>query len=138
MAVALIQLGHMDTRIAHAIERMEASIDRDVPVSALAASVNLSPSRLAYLFRRDTGMPPARYLHRLRMERARVLLERTFLSVKEVMTYVGVHDPSHFSRDFRRHHGVPPTGLRERSWAADRWRGGTRPAREVRDCATRD
>jgi transcriptional regulator GlxA family with amidase domain len=114
----------MDPRVAHAIDRMEAAIDRDVPVSELAAAVNLSPSRFAFLFRRETGQPPARYLHQLRMERARVLLERSFLTVKEVMAYVGVNDPSHFSRDFRRHHGVAPTGLRERCWAADRRYGG--------------
>ena len=111
----------MDPRIARAIARMEEAIDREVPVAELAASVGLSPSRFAYLFRRDTAIPPARYLHTLRMERARLLLERTFLSVKEVMAYVGVNDPSHFSRDFRRYHGVPPTGLRRRSWGAADW-----------------
>ena len=110
----------MDPRVAHAIARMEEAIDRDVPVAELAAAVNLSPSRFAYLFRRDTGVPPARYLHTLRMERARLLLERTFLSVKEVMAHVGINDPSHFSRDFRRYHGVPPTGIRDRGWVADR------------------
>ena len=108
----------MDPRIALAIARMEEAIDREVLVAELAAAVSLSPSRFAYLFRRDTGVAPARYLHTLRMERARLLLERTFLSVKEVMAHVGVNDPSHFSRDFRRYHGVPPTGLRRRSWAA--------------------
>jgi AraC family transcriptional regulator, arabinose operon regulatory protein len=102
----------MDRRIAHAIARMEEAIDRELLVPELAAAVNLSPSRFAYLFRRDTGVSPARYLHTLRMERARLLLERTFLSVKEVMAYVGVNDPSHFSRDFRKYHGVPPTGVR--------------------------
>ena len=108
----------MDHRVAHAISRMEESIDRDVPVLELAAAVNLSPSRFAYLFRRETGIPPARYLHDLRMERARLLLERTFLSVKEVMAFVGVNDPSHFSRDFRRRHGVAPTTFRQRCWAS--------------------
>ena len=108
----------MDPRIGPAIGPMEEAIDREVLVAELAASVSLSPSRFAYLFRRDTGVSPARYLHTLRMERARLLLERTFLTVKEVMAYVGVNDPSHFSRDFRRYHGVPPTGLRRRSWAA--------------------
>lgn len=112
----------MDQRVAHAIRRMEESIDRDVPVPELAAAVNLSTSRFAYLFRRETGVPPARYLRDLRMERARQLLERTFLSVKEVMAFVGINDPSHFSRDFRRRHGVAPTRLRARSWAADEWR----------------
>ena len=118
----------MDHRIAAAIARMEEALDRDVLVTELAAAVHLSPSRFAYLFRRDIGVPPARYLHGLRMERARILLERTFLSVKEVMTQVGVNDPSHFSRDFRRHHGVPPTGLRERFWGTNgRWTGRRTP-----------
>ena len=113
----------MDPRVAHIIGRLETDLDQDVPVFELAAAVNLSASRFAYLFRRDTGLPPARYLHRLRMERARVLLERTFLTVKEVMAFVGVNDPSHFSRDFRRYHGVPPTGLRGRGWMAENWCG---------------
>ena len=115
----LVDPGGMDPRIAHVIRSMEADIDGRLTVPALADAVNLSPSRLAALFRRDTGVSPVRYLRALRMERARVLLERTFLSVKEVMAFVGVNDPSHFTRDFRRHHGVPPTRLRQRSWAAD-------------------
>src|SRR5687768_7516842 len=109
----------MDPRIAHAIARIEQDFDAGLTVDALAADVNLSASRFTHLFRRDTGLSPARFVRVLRMERARVLLERTFLTVKEVMAYVGVNDPSHFTRDFRRHHGVPPTGLRQRSWAAD-------------------
>src|SRR5688572_10005262 len=119
LAGALMLIIAMDPRIAHAIARMEEAIDRELLVAELAAAVNLSPSRFAYLFRRETGAPPARYLHMLRMERARILLERTFLSVKEAMAFVGVNAPSHYSRDFRRHHGVAPAGLRARSWAAD-------------------
>ncbi len=113
----------MDPRVTHIIGRMEIDLDQDVPVAELAAAVNLSASRFAYLFRRETGLSPVQYLHRLRMERARVLLERTFLTVKEVMAFVGVNDPSHFSRDFRRYHGVPPTGLRECCWVAENWSG---------------
>src|SRR5215203_2137790 len=113
----------MNPRIAHVISVMEADIDGCLTVTALAAAVNLSPSRLAVLFRQETGVSPARFLHALRMERARLLLERTFLSVKEVMAFVGVNDPSHFSRDFSRHHGVAPSRLRERSWAPEAWRG---------------
>ena len=112
----------MDPRITHALSRMETAVDGAATLAQLAAGAKLSASRFAYLFRRDTGMPPARYLHQLRMDRARLLLERTSLTVKEVMAFVGVHDPSHFSRDFSRHHGVAPGRLRERSWAADRGR----------------
>lgn len=84
----------------------------DVTPTGLAAAVNLSPSRFTHLFSSEVGLSPARYLHALRMERARLLLERTFLSVKEVMTQVGIADASHFSRDFKRYHGMPPREVR--------------------------
>ncbi|HXG55469.1 MAG TPA: helix-turn-helix transcriptional regulator, partial [Vicinamibacterales bacterium] len=60
-------------------------------------------------------MPPARYLQCLRLRRAALLIERTFLSVKEVMALVGYSDPSHFSRDFKRRYGMAPRELRERA-----------------------
>jgi transcriptional regulator GlxA family with amidase domain len=113
----------MDPRIAQVIAAMEADSDGRLTVPALAASVNLSASRLAVLFRRETGVSPTRFLRALRMERARLLLERTSLTVREVMAFVGVNDPSHFSRDFSRHHGVAPSRLRERGWAPEAWRG---------------
>ena len=109
----------MDPRIAHVISRMENTLAERVSIDDLAAAVNLSPSRLAHLFAEEIGVPPARYLHDLRMPRARVLLERTFLTVKQVMVCVGVNDPSHFARDFRRSHGISPSALRQRSTAAD-------------------
>ena len=127
-------MGGMDPRIAHVITAMEADIDGRLTVAALAAAVNLSPSRLTALFRKETGVSPSRFLRALRMERARLLLERTFLTVKEVMAFVGVNDPSHFSRDFSRHYGVAPSRLRERSWAPEAWRG-QRIRQRTRDTA---
>lgn len=102
----------MDPRIAVIITRIETSLDTAPNIPALAAEAGLSTSRFAHLFRQETGVAPGRYLHRLRMERARVLLERTFLSVREVMARVGFRDPSHFSRDFRRFHGLAPSAVR--------------------------
>jgi AraC-like DNA-binding protein len=112
----------MDPRIAHVISSMERDLDGSLTIGALADAVNLSPSRLTVLFKRETGVSPVRYLRALRMERARLLLERTFLSVKEVMAFVGVNDPSHFTRDFSRHYGIAPSRLRQDSWAPEAWR----------------
>lgn len=102
----------MDTRIEWVIGQMERCLHRRIGVADYARAVNLSPSRFAHIFGEATGLPPARYLQALRLERARLLLERTFLSVKEVMAQVGYSDPSHFSRDFNRHHGTPPSRVR--------------------------
>ena len=107
----------MDRRVTRVIRRMNAALQRDVTVAQLAASVNLSSSRFTSLFKNHVGVPPARYLRTLRLERARGLLEQTSLSVREVMAHVGISDPSHFTRDFRRYYRFAPTELRRRRCA---------------------
>lgn len=103
-----------DWRITWTVEHLQQNLARPLSVPGLAAQVNLSPSRFRDLFSAQTGLGPAQYLRRLRLRRARLLIERTFLTVKEVMALVGYNDPSHFSRDFHRYHGVAPSSLRGR------------------------
>lgn len=91
---------------------MQQRMSEPLTVEALASRVNLSRSRFNSLFTIQTGLAPMRYLQRLRLRRARLLVERSFLSVKEIMALVGYNDPSHFSRDFRREHGTPPSEVR--------------------------
>lgn len=104
----------VDPRIGWAIEEMQRRMGDDLSLDELAASVNLSRSRFAYLFRRQTGTSPGKYLREFRLDRARLLLETTYLSVKEVMAAVGFNDPSHFSRDFQSAFGVSPRAWRKR------------------------
>jgi AraC family transcriptional regulator, arabinose operon regulatory protein len=105
---AFVDVRDMASRIADAPRRIEERMGEPLTVAAIAGEFNLSPSRFAHVFREEFGVSPMRYLHTQRMMRARVLLERTFLTVKEVMVQVGCSDPSHFARDFRRFHGLPP------------------------------
>jgi len=102
----------MDIRISWATAEIERRLTEPLDLKGLAAAVNLSPSRFAHLFRSQAGVSPLRYLRELRMQRARVLLEETFLSVKEVMAEVGCNDPSHFARDFKRCYGMAPRDWR--------------------------
>jgi AraC-like DNA-binding protein len=102
----------MDTRIARTLTYIDEHLEARLTIDMLSAAADLSPSRFAHLFRHEVGTSPARYVHALRMLRARVLLERSFLSIKEVMALVGCHDPSHFSRDFRWFHGAAPRHYR--------------------------
>jgi transcriptional regulator GlxA family with amidase domain len=104
----------IDPRITWIVAHMQRHIAEPMSVGELAARINLSESRFRALFTAQTGLGPAQYLQWLRLRRARLLLGRTFLTVKEVMGLVGYNDPSHFARDFRRHHGGPPTSFRGR------------------------
>ena len=87
---------------------MRDDVRGEVSLAEFAQSVNLSVWRLCHIFKSDVGMPPIKYLRLLRMERAKGLLESSFLSVKEIAYQVGLTDESHFVRDFKSTYGYSP------------------------------
>lgn len=104
----------MDQRVERLIRVIEVMIreNRSVSLRSFARSVNLSPSRLRHLFKAEIGLAPARYVRMRKMQEAKLLLETTFLTVKEVANRVGLSDESHFVRDFKRIYGTPPAHYR--------------------------
>lgn len=102
----------MDPRVVKAIDLIEGNVRAEVPLDEIAQSVNLSLSRLRYLFKQEVGVTPTQYLKSLRMRKAKELIESTFLDAKEVMTKIGMTDMSHFVRDFRKTYGLPPIRYR--------------------------
>lgn len=87
---------------------MRDDVRGELSLGEFAQSVNLSVWRLCHIFKSEVGMPPIRYLRLLRMERAKNLLESSFLSVKEIAFQVGLNDESHFVRDFKSTYGYSP------------------------------
>ena len=108
----------MDPRIVTLIELMRTNHRTRLTLREMAQIVSLSPAHLCFLFKTETGTPPARYLRKMRMRNAATLLEETSLSVKEVMARVGFSDESHFVRDFKRIYQMTPGEYRRRARAA--------------------
>jgi AraC-like DNA-binding protein len=74
----------MDPRVTTVLALLETRMDWQI--DALAASVNLSRSRLRHLFRVEMSMSLYRHLKERRLVRAEQLLRTTFLSVKPDIT----------------------------------------------------
>jgi len=104
----------LDKRVEKIIQMMREDVRGELSLTEFAQSVNLSVWRLCHIFKSEVGMPPIRYLRLLRMERAKVLLESSFLSVKEIAFQVGLNDESHFVRDFKSAYGYSPALYRSR------------------------
>lgn len=98
----------MDFRVRHALRLISEDLRRPLVLEEIARAVNLSQPRLRSLFKAETGVTPAQHLKSLRMQKAKELLEETFLNVKQIMLQVGVKDASHFARDFRELYGLAP------------------------------
>lgn len=104
----------MDIRVEMTAKYIRENLHKNLKPAELARPLNLSVSRLNHLFKAEMGMTPTQYLKTLRLERAKVLGETTFLRVKQIMNAVGLSDESHFARDFKKKYGESPAAYRRR------------------------
>lgn len=77
-------------------------------IEEIAHRCSLSPPYLSRLFRRFANESPFQFLTRLKMDHAAELILRQSYAVKQAAAAVGYDDPYHFSRVFKRVHGVAP------------------------------
>ena len=92
---------------------IEERLADDLPLSALARHIDLSPYHFARAFKRSFGAPPHRHHVARRIERAKELLHDR--SVTEVALAVGFAETSSFSAAFRRMTGGSPREFRRMS-----------------------
>jgi transcriptional regulator GlxA family with amidase domain len=102
-----------DRRLQLVLMLIEQNIQSQLAIRDLAAAVNLSPGRLAHLFKNEVGVSPQRYLNHMRLEGAKELLENGMLSVKEVAAKVGFPNVSSFCRSFKASYGKTPKEYRK-------------------------
>jgi AraC-like DNA-binding protein len=81
-------------------------------IGEMAALVGRSRSYVLKLFRRHLGISAKRHVINRQLREARELLLSTTLPVAEVGRAVGLSDPYHFSKLFRRHVGLSPRAFR--------------------------
>ncbi len=102
----------LDARVRAAMDYVCSHLAEEVSLDALAAESGLSISRLAHLFRQQTGLTPFQYLEQQRLDRAARLLELTSRSIQAIAHDVGFADPFYFSSRFRRRTGQSPRAYR--------------------------
>jgi transcriptional regulator GlxA family with amidase domain len=83
-------------------------------VEAMAAHANMSPRHFARAFRSETGVTPARFVERVRLESARRRLEDTGEPVATVAAACGFGTAETMRRCFLRTLGVGPAEYRRR------------------------
>jgi AraC-like DNA-binding protein len=92
-------------------EYIEANWDKPIDVEAMAAIAKVSARSLFRQFKKDRGYSPADFAKRIRLERARDILEQSGgnASVTQVALKCGFQNPGHFARDFRLAFGELPS-----------------------------
>ncbi len=100
-----------EPRLARALTLLRAAPDHRVAVVEVARAAGLSASRLAHLFRAQTGLPIRRDCLWLRLGDGLRELARG-VSATEAAHAAGFADSAHFTRTCRRMLGITPSLLR--------------------------
>ncbi len=108
-----VQRSFSDPLIQRAAEWLVANLDQPVAIEALASEMHVSYRTLNRRFLDITGLSPLSYLHGLRIERAKELLECTPQGMAEITLAVGYEDVSSFRRLFKRSAGITPARYRQ-------------------------
>jgi AraC family transcriptional regulator len=93
-------------------EFIDAHLGDDIGIADLAVVAGVSRFHFARMFKATTGMTPYHYVLEQRTERARALLRRSALSIRDVAIVTGFADQSHLTRHVKRRYGVTPRAYR--------------------------
>lgn len=102
-----------DARIVRTLDFVEQNLTEKLLVDDIAMAVGLSPSRLAHLFRQETGQTIQTHIEARRLQLASDLLRRTSFPIKQIAASTGFDNQFYFSQRFRRHMGLSPQQFRQ-------------------------
>ncbi|AFY53326.1 DNA-binding domain-containing protein, AraC-type [Rivularia sp. PCC 7116] len=95
-------------QLKQVLNYMNEHLDRNLSLAELAAIVRLSSYHFAHLFKQSMGIPPHQYHIQCRIERAKELLRRGDMAIKDIAQVVGFSSQGHFTYHFKRLTGITP------------------------------
>ena len=103
---------------SHAIQKccdyIELSLDRKIRTADLAALVGYTEYYLTEKFKKETGQSLSSYIRYAKVERAKVLLESTELSIRDISEQLAFNTVNYFIQSFRDTTGYSPAHYRKR------------------------
>ncbi|MDI4643562.1 response regulator [Cohnella hashimotonis] len=90
------------------------NFDQPISLADLSSRFYISPIYLSQIFKQKTGETYVSFLAKVRIGKAKELLERTDLKVYEICQRVGYSDTQYFARLFEKWTGLKPTEYRKR------------------------
>ncbi len=92
--------------VAKSVRYIRANLYGRCMVEAVAAHVGLNAQYFSGLFKRETGLPPSRYIREKKLGEAVRLLRQGEYLISEIAEMLGFSSSSHFERAFKDKFGV--------------------------------
>jgi AraC-like DNA-binding protein len=98
---------HRET-VKKALEHIQQNLHRKIPLDELVAASEVCRALFIRIFKEECGMPPARYISKLKIDKAKNELAYHDTPIKELADNLGFVNVHHFTRIFREFAGIPP------------------------------
>ncbi len=102
-------------RLRRVLDYMTEHLEKDVSLDDLADIACFSTFHFIRVFTNTTGVPPHRYLSRMRLERAMTQLSMRILPISQIALACCFSSQSNFTRAFVRATGLTPQDYRRQS-----------------------
>ena len=103
-----------DSAVKKAKAYIQEHFDSDLSLDEVSREVNISPYYFSKLFKEESGENFIEYLTRVRITKAKEMLENPSLSIKEISAMSGYSDPNYFSRAFKKQTNMTPSEYKTR------------------------
>lgn len=97
---------------------IQEHLSEKLTLNQVAGQVYLSKSYLCRILREELDTTFTEYTNRLRIERSKLYLQRSGMTLTEIACAVGFEDQSYFTRIFKRQVGIPPGKYRANNLTA--------------------
>ncbi|NDL66437.1 AraC family transcriptional regulator [Anaerotalea alkaliphila] len=101
------------TPVDRAIQYIRENVGEKITLDDLARLTNLSIYYFSHIFKAQTGYSPMEYVISTRLDRAKVLLKSTSLSIAEIAGEIGYANSGSFINLFVQKTGMSPTQFRK-------------------------
>lgn len=103
-----------DLNVMHEIAKyMEQHYHREMTLQNISERFYLSREYISRRFKQETGENVFDYLARIRVEKARLLLQNPHLKIGQIAEMVGYDDEKYFSKVFKKIEGISPNQYRK-------------------------
>lgn len=99
--------------VLDAINYIENNYKEKISLKALSAYVNISTYHFSRIFKKETGYSPYEYIIKTRIDKAKIMLKKTRMSIKEIAFEVGFNCESNFVDSFHRSVNQTPKSFRD-------------------------
>lgn len=99
-------------RLSEILKYIEDNLAGNLTTAGLAEMCYLSEYYFCRFFKTETGFSVTEYINKMRVEKAKILLKKSRLTLSEIAVQVGFSDSNYFCRIFKKYEGVTPNSIR--------------------------